>query len=148
MAGIELRVLATQGKKEQGRYALEAAKELLALSLSEEGFPQEAATLVVKVANTSGQRELAWDFARQHITALLARVDPFSRGNYVPSILAAFSEVARAAELEAFVQLNPANDAQVRAREAAEQIRFKAALKERELPAIAKWLASREQGVL
>jgi aminopeptidase N len=125
----------------------ELARQTLALSLSEESFPQEAATLVVKVANTSGQKELAWDFARQHITALLARVDPFSRGNYVPSILAAFSDRTRAAELEAFVQLNPANDAQIRAREAAEQIRFKAALKERELPAIAAWLAGRKQGV-
>jgi aminopeptidase N len=128
--------------------APELARQTLALSLSEEGPPQEAAALVVKVANSSGQKELAWDFARQHIIALLARADPFSRGNYVPSILAAFSDAPRAAELEAFVQANPANDAQIRAREAAEQIRFKAALKERELPAIARWLAGRKQGVL
>ncbi len=125
----------------------ELARQTLALSLSEEGFPQEAAALVVKVANNSGQRELAWDFARQHLAPLLARVDPFSRGNYVPSILAAFSDAFRAAELEAFVQLNPANDAQIRAREAAEKIRFKAALKERELPAIAAWLAARKRRV-
>jgi aminopeptidase N len=127
--------------------APELARQTLALALSDEGPPQEAAALVVKVANNSGQKELAWDFARQHLTSLLARVDPFSRGNYVPSILAAFSDAARAAELEAFVQLNPANDAQIRAREAAEQIRFKAALKERELPAIATWLAARKPGV-
>jgi aminopeptidase N len=127
--------------------APELARQTLALSLSDEGFPQEAATLVVKVANNSGQKELAWDFARQHITPLLARVDPFSRGNYVPSILAAFSDAARAAELEAFAQLNPATDGQIRTREAAEQIRFKAALKERELPAIAAWLAGRKHGV-
>jgi aminopeptidase N len=127
--------------------APELARQTLALSLSQEGFPQEVAALVVKVANHSGQKELAWDFARQHITPLLARVDPFSRGNYVPSILAAFTDAARAAELEAFVQLNPAHDAQTRAREAAEQIRFKAALKERELPAIATWLAGRKPGV-
>jgi len=127
--------------------APELARQTLALSLSDEGFPQEAAALVVKVANNRGQKELAWDFAREHLTPLLARVDPFSRGNYVPSILAAFSDAARAAELEAFVQHNPASDAPSRVREAAEQIRFKAALKERELPVIAAWLAGRKQGV-
>ncbi len=123
--------------------APDLARQTLALSLSEEGYPQEAADLVVKVANSAGQTELAWDFARHNATQLLSRVAPFTRGSYLPSIMTAFSDATRAAELEAFAKDNPSAASGIRTREAAEQIRFKAALKARELPVIAAWVAGR-----
>ena len=79
---------------------------------------------------------------RRHLSELLPRVDAFDRDGYVPQIIAAFSDAARADELEAFVKANVAEDALDKARQMGEEIRFKAALKQRELPVIDHWIAA------
>ncbi|MDB6112142.1 MAG: pepN [Pedosphaera sp.] len=118
----------------------ELARVTLALSLTDETVPQEATRLVIDVADFGEQPELAWEFARQHIKELLARVDSFDRNNYVPAILGSFSDAARADELEAYVKSNVAEDAREKAKEAAEGIRFKSAFKQRELSGIDRWI--------
>jgi aminopeptidase N len=118
------------------------ARATLALSLTNETSPQEATALVREVAHNGGHPALAWEFFRQHSRELLGRVDSFERNNYVPSILDAFSDAARADELEAYVKKNLPRAALAKSREAAEAIRFKADLKTRELPAIDKWVAA------
>jgi aminopeptidase N len=120
----------------------ELAGSTLALSLTDETVPQEATHWVIDVAGTGEQPELAWEFARRHIKELLARVDSFDRNHYVPSILGSFSDAARADELEAYVKTNVTDDTMQKAREAAEGIRLKAALKQRELPGINQWIAT------
>ncbi len=117
------------------------ARATLAISLTDETVPQEATDLVVQVADAGEHPDLAWEFARRHLKELLAKVDAFDRNNYAPSIVASFSDNARAAELEAFVSDQAGEDALVKAREAAEEIRFKAMLKQRELPGIDRWMA-------
>lgn len=117
------------------------ARQTLALALSELSSPQEAAALVVKVAANGGHKTLAWEFARQHQDELLAHVDAFSRSGFAPSLLGTFSDLFHAAEMEAYVAANTPADAVARAREAAQSIRFKAALKQRELPVLATWVA-------
>ena len=118
----------------------ELAQATLALSLTNEIVPQEATDLVITVADVGEQNELAWEFATRHMPELLAKVDSFSRNNYVPSILSSFSDSVRADELEAYVKKNVSSDALVKAREAAEEIRFKAMLKQREIPVVDKWV--------
>ena len=61
-------------------------------------------------------------------------------GGAIPGIMSAFSDVARANELEAYVKKNISPDAGSRAEETAEGIRFKAALKQRELPVVDDWV--------
>ncbi len=109
-------------------------------------MPQEATSLVVEVADVGEHPELAWDFARQHLQELLAKVDSFDRNNYVPSILSSISDNARAGELEDYVANHVSEDALVKAREAGEEIRFKAMLKQRELPIIDRWVAAQLTG--
>jgi hypothetical protein len=121
----------------------ELAKTTLALSLTDETVPQETTQLVVAVAEVGEQPELAWDFAKTHMKELLAGVDGFRRNSYVPSILAGFSDANRADELEAYVKANVSVDALTKAKETAERIRLKAALKQRELPVIDQWVAAR-----
>ncbi len=124
----------------------ELARATLELSLTDETTPQEATDLVVQVAITSEQPEAAWEFAKQHMKQLLAKVDSFERNLYVPSILSPFSDAARADELEAYVQENVSEDAMVKAREGAEAIRLKATLKQRELSAIDQWIMAQSEG--
>jgi aminopeptidase N len=124
----------------------ELAGATLALSLTEETVPQEATHFVIDVADSSERPELAWQFAQQHMNELLPRVDPFERSHYAPSIMGAFCDAARADELEAYMKTNAAEDAQAKARETAEDIRLKASLKQRELPAIDQWVAARLAG--
>ncbi|HWF19632.1 MAG TPA: ERAP1-like C-terminal domain-containing protein, partial [Verrucomicrobiae bacterium] len=117
------------------------ARQTLALSLTNEASPEEAVQLVIAVAATDGQTELAWEFARHHLQELLAKVDPFSRNGYVPAIFSSFSDAARADELESFAGKNLSEDTLAKARETAAEIRFKAALKKRVLPSIDLWTA-------
>lgn len=138
-----------KGTEERQRYygamtaALDAelAKATLELSLTTETVPQEATDLVLQVAATGEHKELAWEFVKKHLTELLGKVDTFERNSYVPSVLGSFSDNIRADELEAYVKSNVTEDALSKAREGAEGIRFKAALKQRELPVIDHWIA-------
>lgn len=118
------------------------ARETLALSLTDETSPEEAAGLVPDIASNAQHTELAWVFARLHLRELLAKVDPFSRDGYVPSIFDDFSDDARANELETFAKKNLGGDALDKAHETAAEIRFKARLKQRVLPGITRWIAT------
>jgi hypothetical protein len=115
----------------------------LSISLTDETVPQETAYFVAQVAAAEHQ-DLAWDFAKRHMPELLAQVENFRRDNYVPGIMGSFSDAARADELEAYVKENVGEGAVTKARETAEAIRLRAALKERELPVIDQWIAAQE----
>jgi len=115
------------------------AAQTLAISLTDETVPQETTDLVIKVADSGEQPELAWDFARQHLHELLSKVDSSARNDFLPSIMSSFSDTARAEELETYVRKNVSGDALVKARETGEEIRFKAMLKQREIPVIDQW---------
>jgi aminopeptidase N len=119
------------------------ARATLALSLTDETVPQETTHFVIDVADLGEHQELAWGFAQQHMKQLLAGVEAFRRNGYVPGILGAFSDAARADELEAYVKANIGEGARVKARETAERIRLRAAIKQRELPAIDRWITGK-----
>lgn len=120
----------------------ELARATLEISLTTEAAPQEATDLVLQVAATGEHAELVWEFVKKHITELLAKVDSFERNSYVPSVLGSFSDNARADELEAYCKSNVSGDGMTKAREGAETIRFKAALKQREMTAIDQWISA------
>jgi aminopeptidase N len=120
----------------------ELARATLAISLTDETLPQEATRLVSEVAQTGEQPELAWEFAKQHMKELLDKLETFRRNGYVPSIMGAFSDGDRADELETYVKANVSENALTKAKEAAEAIRLKAALKKHELPGINAWVAA------
>jgi aminopeptidase N len=142
---------AAQSVEDQGRYygALQRsedavlAKRALALSLTDELPAAEAVGMVRGVAGR--HPALAWDFAREHADALLAKITFFSRNSYFPSIAQSFNEAARADELITFVAKKLPPEAGVEAEKAADDIRFKAALKTRLLPAVDVWIAARKQ---
>lgn len=114
----------------------ELARRTLALALTEDRTFAEWFPMVPSVAMQ--HPDLAWNFARQNLEALLAHIPEggafLTRTTFLPAIAKASSDPARAEELVALVaeRLGPAG-----AKEAAkvvEEIRIKAAFKARELP--------------
>jgi aminopeptidase N len=116
------------------------AAQTLQIALTDELSPSVAAGLVSGVAFSGEQPQLAWTFAQQHMKELLAKLAFFNRNSYVPNLMEAFSEAARADELESYAQTNLPKDAQAEVVKGAELIRFKASLKARELPKIDQWV--------
>ena len=64
---------------------------------------------------------------------------------FVPGILKTFSDSSRAEELEVYAKTNLPDESKQEVAKAAEAIRFKAKLKQRELPNIDQWVQSQAQ---
>jgi aminopeptidase N len=114
-------------------------QQTLAISLTDELPPQQAARLVHLVAEDSEQPELAWEFAKQHIDALFAKLSSIRANDYVPGIFDKFSDAPRAAELESWSAKNLPPDAAPMTAKAADAIRFKASIKDGILREIDAW---------
>lgn len=146
--------LAAKTTEERRRYYSAMASALdpslaeltLPISLTDETVPQEAISLVIAVAHQGEQPDLAWKFAREHMSQLLARAEGFVRNMYVPEIMSAYSDAAHADELERYVRENMPK-AQTKAKETAEGMRLASVIRERELPGIDSWVAAKSQPV-
>ena len=111
----------------------------LAIALTDELPPQQAARIVQRVAGGSEQPDLALAFAREHFAELIAKLSSFRANDYVADVFENYSDASRADELEAWSKKNLPPDAAPATAKAADVIRFKAALKDRLLPEIDAW---------
>jgi aminopeptidase N len=118
------------------------ARETLALSLGSELSVTEATRNPARIA-ANDHPELAWDFARANLDALMKPVTFFGRNIYLPGITNSFTDAARADELEEFVRDHLPADAVPEAAKSADLIRLLAVVKKRELPAIDAWVKTR-----
>jgi aminopeptidase N len=118
------------------------ARRTLALSLGQELSVNETTKNVARVA-AADHAALAWDFAREHMDALLQPVTFFGKNTYVPNIMRPFSDAARADELEAYVRAKFPPHAFAEAAKISDRIRHLATVKQRELPAIDAWVKER-----
>ncbi len=119
------------------------AAETLDLSLGDEMPTSESGRNISRVALSSEQTAMSWDFACAHLSVLLAKFPFFGRNQYLPRIAAAFTDAPRADELLAFVRAHLPAGAMPEAEKAADLIRHNAAVKQRELPKIDAWVKSR-----
>ncbi len=142
------RTALTTEEKRRAYAALQAAedpalaRDTLALSLGHELSVNESVRNVAAIA-ANDHAALAWDFAREHMDALLAQVAFFGRNFYVPNILRFFNDAARADELVDYVRKKLPPDALAEAEKTADGMRHLAAVKRRELPAIDAWVKAR-----
>jgi aminopeptidase N len=118
-------------------------QENLRLALSNELPPEPAAFVVVDVAGTPENAPAALDFAKQHISELLGKLSSFTRANYIPGLYHGFSDAARANDLESYAAAHMLKADLPQAAKTAEDIRFRAAFKQRELTKIDQWVAGR-----
>ena len=123
--------------------APELAKKTLPLALTDELPASRAVSLVASVSRLGEQPALAWEFAQAQRIPLGHKLDSLGRVRFAPGVMRGFSDVKRASELEAYAQKNLPSEAKSEIAKAAEEIRFKADLKARILPEIARWIATK-----
>jgi len=84
----------------------------LALALTDELPASSAAYLPGLVSRESGHPELAWDFARANMKALLAKTDATTFDSYAAGYFTFFSDSERSSELKSYAKANlPATSA-------------------------------------
>ena len=115
------------------------ASRTLALALTNELIAPDAARIVGRVSFDGEHPELAWDFAREHLEALLEKLPALAVNDYVPGIFRGFTDAARADELEAFAKANLPPAVGHSVAKSADEIRFQAEFKQRALPEIDAW---------
>ena len=77
-------------------------KKTLAIALTDELPTSRAIFLVSRVARDSGHPDIAWEFAKANMKALLAKVDAAGANRYAPSLFTFFSDGSRADELKGY----------------------------------------------
>ena len=119
-------------------------KKSLPIALTDELPTSRAVFLVLRVARESGHPDIAWDFARANMKALLAKSDALGANTYAPSLFTFFSDGSRAQELRTYAKNNlPAASAQEVAK-ALDEIRFRSEFKKRLAPQLDAWIDGRK----
>jgi ERAP1-like C-terminal domain len=118
----------------------------LQLALTEELPSSRAIFLVGKVARYSDHPEIAWQFAKANMKALLAKTDALQSISYAPSLFTFFSDTSRAEELKAYAKANLPPTSSKEVAKAVDEIEFRSAFKARLIPQLNAWIENRKSG--
>jgi len=110
----------------------------LAIALTDELPTSRAVFMVLKVARESDRPDLAWEFARKNLKALVAKVDALNANSYLPSLFTFFYDPARIEELKAFAQKNLSEPSRKPVETASDEILFRADFRKRLIEQIEK----------
>ena len=115
-------------------------KKTLAIALTDELPTSRAIFLVSRVARDSGHPDIAWEFAKANMKALLAKVDAAGANRYAPSLFTFFSDSPRADELKNYAakSLAPASAPEVA--KVVDEIQFRAEFKKRLVTQLNEWM--------
>jgi aminopeptidase N len=107
------------------------ARKMLAIALTDELPTSRAVFLVSRVARDSGHADIAWEFAKANMKALLAKVDAAGANRYAPSLFTFFSDESRADELQKYAKNNLRQTTAPEVAKAVDEIQFRAEFKKR-----------------
>jgi aminopeptidase N len=134
----ELGLKTTSIEEKQNYYdALAATRDpklvmkTLQISLTDELPTSRAVFLVGKVARSSDHPDIAWDFAKANMKALLAKTDALGANSYAPSLFTFFSEPSRANELKAYAKTNLPPTSAKEVAKAVDEVGFRVEFKHR-----------------
>jgi aminopeptidase N len=114
-------------------------KKTLEIALTDELPTSRAVFLVSRVARDSGHPDIAWEFAKANMKALLAKVDAAGANRYAPSLLTFFSDGSRADELKNYAKKNLPRASAPEVAKVVDEIQFRAEFRNRltsQLPAL------------
>jgi aminopeptidase N len=114
-------------------------KRTLTIALTDELPTSRAIFLVSRVARDSDHPDIAWEFAKANMKALLAKVDAAGANRYAPSLFTFFSDGPRANELKNYAKKNLARASAPEVAKVVDEIQFRAEFRERlasQLPAL------------
>jgi aminopeptidase N len=106
-------------------------KKSLPIALTDELPTSRAVFLVLRAARESGHPDIAWDFARANMKALLAKTDALGANTYAPSLFTFFSDASRVEELRTYAKNNLPAASTPEVAKAADEIQFRSELKRR-----------------
>jgi aminopeptidase N len=115
-------------------------KKTLLISLTDELPTSRAIFLVSMVARESDHADIAWDFAKANMKALLAKTDALGANRYAPSLFTFFSEDSRATELKAYAKTNLPPESAPEVAKAVDEIQFRSEFKKRLTPQLSAWI--------
>jgi len=112
----------------------------LQIALTDELPTSRALFLVGKVARYSDHPEIAWEFAKANMKALLGKADALGVNSYAPSLFTFFSEKSRAEELKAYAKGNLPPTSAKEVAKAVDEIEFRAEFKPRLATQLKAWI--------
>jgi aminopeptidase N len=121
-------------------------EQTLQIALSDELSTSQAANLVPLVARRSGRPDIVWNFAKQHMKPLLAKLDALAVNSYAPGLFVFFSDPARVAELKSYAEANLSPAASKAVDKATDEISNRAGFRKRLADQIASWGATPSRG--
>jgi len=114
-------------------------KKTLAIALTDELSTSRAVFLVSRVGRDSGHPDIAWEFAKANMKALLAKVDAAGANRYAPSLFTFFSDRSRVDELKQYAKKDLPQATAAEVTKAVDEIQFRAEFRDRllsQLPAL------------
>jgi len=115
-------------------------KKSLPIALTDELPTSRAVFLVLRVARESGHPDIAWDFARANMKALLAKSDALGANTYAPSLFTFFSDASRAPELRTYAKNSLPAASAPQVAKALDEIQFRSEFKKRLAPQLNAWI--------
>jgi len=109
----------------------------LQISLTDELPTSRALYLVGKVARSSDHPELAWDFAKANMKALMTKADAVGSESFAPGLFRFFSNKSRADELKTYAKANLPPTAAKEVEKTVDEIEFRADFQKRVVAQIA-----------
>jgi len=115
-------------------------KKALAIALTDELPTSRAIFLVPRVARDSGHSDIAWEFAKANMKALLDKTDAAGANRYAPSLFTFFSDDSRGNELRAYAKNNLPSASAPEVAKVVDEIQFRAELKKRLATQLNAWI--------
>jgi aminopeptidase N len=115
-------------------------KKTLPIALTDELPTSRAIFLVLRVAHESGHPDIAWDFARANMKALLAKADALGANTYATSLFTFFSDDSRAGELRTYAKNSLPAASAPQVAKALDEIQFRSEFKKRLAPQLIAWI--------
>ena len=118
-------------------------KKTLPIALTDELPTSRAVFLVLRVARESGHPDIAWDFARANMKALLAKSDALGANTYAPSLFTFFADDSRAQELRTYAKNNLSAASASGVAKALDEIQFRSEFKRRLVSELLEFIHNR-----
>jgi aminopeptidase N len=94
----------------------------------------------LRIARESGHPDIAWDFARANMKALLAKIDALGANTYAPSLFTFFSDGSRTQEVRTYAKSNLSAASAREVAKALDEIRFRSEFKKRLATQLDAWI--------
>jgi aminopeptidase N len=120
-------------------------QKVLRRSLTNELPTSRAVFLVGRVGRSSDHPDIAWQFARDNMKALLAKVDSIGANSFAPRLFVFFSDLQRADELKAYAAGHLPESSAREVAKVIDEIEIRAALKDRLVRQLVAWTESRRK---